>query len=42
MKKMSKLLVSSLLLSVMLVGATSASASTFPGPCYSPKPCLMQ
>lgn len=42
MKKRLNIVVSALLLSVMLVGATSASAAGFPGPCHSPKPCHLQ
>ncbi|MEG0472645.1 MAG: hypothetical protein RR588_09950 [Solibacillus sp.] len=38
MKKKLNIVVSALLLSVMLVGATSASAAGTPGPCGK-KPC---
>ncbi|MFB7159822.1 MULTISPECIES: hypothetical protein [unclassified Lysinibacillus] len=42
MKKSIKLIISTLCLTAFLISVSTVSASAYPGPCHSPKPCVIQ
>ncbi|MGE7940867.1 hypothetical protein ACQKNB_02155 [Lysinibacillus xylanilyticus] len=42
MKKSIKLIISTLCLTVFLISVSTVPAAAYPGPCGSPKPCVIR
>lgn len=42
MKKSIKLIISTLCLTAFLISFSAVPAAAYPGPCHSPKPCVIR
>ncbi|GEM_PF-7024763 len=42
MKKSMKLLLATCCFTILLISVGSSTASAYPGPCHSPKPCVIR